>query len=128
MFNLWISVMTIVSPLRTLLACSHVDWQGTEEMTKKGCSTALEPSKGGNGIMPTIAPPSPERWSPKKGTLARDYLDEQVELRMIGGRIHHTAVMEEIKVIVKQDNPKAYVPSERLVFNYIRRQQERLNR
>ena len=78
--------------------------------------------------MPKLAPSSPERWSPQKESAARTYLDEQIQLRLVGGRINHASVMKEIKELVRGDNPKAYVPSERLVFNYIRREQGKQKR
>ena len=89
----------------------------------------LTPTKaGGNGIMPILRPPSPERWSPPKGSAVRQYLFDQIDVRMLGGRLGHAALMEELKELVTADNPKAYVPSERLVFNFIRREQEKLKR
>lgn len=83
---------------------------------------------GGNGIMPKLALSSPERWSPQKDSAAEAYLDEQIHLRLIGGRLNHACVMKEMKDLVRGDDPKAYVPSERLVFNYIRRQQDKQKR
>jgi hypothetical protein len=80
---------------------------------------------GGNGIMPNQAPSSPERWSPQKESAAKAYLDDQIQLRLVGGRINHAAVMKEIRELVRADDPKAYVPCERLVFNYIRREQDK---
>jgi len=88
----------------------------------------VPPGDGGNGIMPKVAPSSPERWSPQKYSAVKTYLDDQIQVRLLGGRLNHASVMKEIKELVRGDNPKAYVPSERLVFNYIRREQDKQKR
>jgi len=63
---------------------------------KGGSQPPVSPKAGGNGVMPTLAPPSPERWSPQKGSLVKDYLDEQIDYRLVGGRKCHTAVMKQV--------------------------------
>ena len=90
--------------------------------------TPVPPSDGGNGILPQLAPSSPERWSPQKKSAARTFLDDQIQLRLSGNRLNHAYVMKEIKELVRDDNPQAYVPNERLVFNYIRREQDKQKR
>ena len=89
-------------------------------MTKnKSCGSPRdeEPHK----VVPTLRPPPPGRWSPKRKSNAEKYLRDQINRRMRGLRLDHQFVVGELHTVVEREAPASYKPSERLVFNYTRR-------